>query len=58
MKGFDFSQSCILNDKKSKGTFQKGKVVEKNTINEQFKEDEINMAMAMKPIFSNHKKRK
>ena len=36
----------------------KAKLKQKMTMEEQFREDEINMAMAMRPVFSNTKKRK
>ena len=34
MKGFDFSQSCILNEKKGKGLGQTGKLVKRTTVDE------------------------
>ena len=62
LKGFDFSQSCILESKKVQIGGEliggKAKLKQKMTMEDQFREDEINMAMAMRPVFSNTKKRK
>ena len=52
MKDYDFSQSCVLDCKKNRKDVR----LFKNP--DEFRDNEIDMAMAMKPVFSNHKKRK
>ena len=48
-KEYNFSQSCVL-----EAGGQKGRMM----VDDHFRENEIDMAMVMRPVFSNNKKRK